>query len=385
MRKYSLSFLKRGNANLLFNCIREKGPLTRAELSRITGLTPSTVSYITSVLIDKGILIELGTEKTNRVGKKGILLDINYDKFLFIGYDVGSAFTRIAVCNGRSEILTIKRLKTQRGEKLIQQITDNILKVISDFKITGIGMAFPGHVDPENKTVIRSHNLNLKSANITQIVEEKFGIPTFIDHNVAIMARAKMFLNPSSKENFVMINLGLGVGAAFVHEGKIYRGKNFVAPEVGHLLVNPNGRRCNCGKIGCLETEASSAAIVKNYEELSGVEVLDKLNSKYVYGLAKEGDESAIKAFQRAGKYLGIAVGNLVNILNPAVVYIAGGVSGGWEFIKDTFWEFYKENTFYASKDIPVKLLPMKEEITAVGAAAYAFEKYIRSEIIRKV
>ncbi len=385
MRKYSLSFLKRGNANLLFNCIREKGPLTRAELSRITGLTPSTVSYITSVLIDKGILIELGTEKTNRVGKKGILLDINYDKFLFIGYDVGSAFTRIAVCNGRSEILTIKRLKTQRGEKLIQQITDNILKVISDFKITGIGMAFPGHVDPENKTVIRSHNLNLKSANITQIVEEKFGIPTFIDHNVAIMARAKMFLNPSSKENFVMINLGLGVGAAFVHEGKIYRGKNFVAPEVGHLLVNPNGRRCNCGKIGCLETEASSAAIVKNYEELSGVEVLDKSNSKYVYGLAKEGDESAIKAFQRAGKYLGIAVGNLVNILNPAVVYIAGGVSGGWEFIKDTFWEFYKENTFYASKDIPVKLLPMKEEITAVGAAAYAFEKYIRSEIIRKV
>jgi len=385
VRKYSLSFLKRGNANLLFNCIREKGPLTRAELSRITGLTPSTVSYITSVLIDKGILIELGTEKTNRVGKKGILLDINYDKFLFIGYDVGSAFTRIAVCNGRSEILTIKRLKTQRGEKLIQQITDNILKVISDFKITGIGMAFPGHVDPENKTVIRSHNLNLKSANITQIVEEKFGIPTFIDHNVAIMARAKMFLNPSSKENFVMINLGLGVGAAFVHEGKIYRGKNFVAPEVGHLLVNPNGRRCNCGKIGCLETEASSAAIVKNYEELSGVEVLDKSNSKYVYGLAKEGDESAIKAFQRAGKYLGIAVGNLVNILNPAVVYIAGGVSGGWEFIKDTFWEFYKENTFYASKDIPVKLLPMKEEITAVGAAAYAFEKYIRSEIIRKV
>ncbi len=385
MRKYSLSFLKRGNANLLFNCIRERGPLTRAELSRITGLTPSTVSYITSVLIDKGILIELGAEKTNRVGKKGILLDINYDKFLFIGYDVGSAFSRIAVCNGKSEILTIKRLKTQRGEKLIQQITDNILKVISDFKVTGIGMAFPGHVDPENKIVIRSHNLNLKSANIIQIVEEKFGIPTFIDHNVAIMARAKMFLNPSSKENFVMINLGLGVGAAFVHEGKIYRGRNFVAPEVGHLLVNPNGRRCNCGKIGCLETEASSAAIVKNYEELSGVEVLDKSNSKYVYGLAKEGDESAIKAFQRAGKYLGIAVGNLVNILNPAVVYIAGGVSGGWEFIKDTFWEFYKENTFYASKDIPVKLLPMKEEITAVGAAAYAFEKYIRSEIIRKV
>lgn len=385
MHKYSLSFLKRGNANLLFNCIREKGPLTRAELSRITGLTPSTVSYITSVLIDKGILIELGAEKTSRVGKKGILLDINYDRFLFIGYDVGSAFSRVAVCNGRSEILTLRRLKTQRGEKLIKQITENILRIVSDFKITGIGMAFPGHVDPEKKIVIRSHNLNLKSANITQIVEEKFGIPTFIDHNVAIMARAKMFLNPSPNENFVMINLGLGVGAAFVHEGKIYRGKNFVAPEVGHLLVNPNGRKCNCGKIGCLETEASSAAIVKNYEELSGTEVLEKFNSEYIYELAKGGDENAIKAFQRAGKYLGIAIGNLVNILNPTVVYIAGGVSESWEFIKDTFFEFYKENTFYASKDTLVKLFPMREEITAVGAAAYAFEKYIRSEIMKKV
>jgi glucokinase len=101
-----------------------------------------------------------------------------------------------------------------------------------------------------------------------------------------------------------------------------------------------------------------------------------------VYELAKKGDENAIKAFERAGKYLGIGIATLVNILNPEKVYIAGGVSNGWEFLKDSTEQSYNQHIFYANKDVNVEVSSIGEYITACGAATYAFEKYVREELI---
>ncbi len=126
MKKASLSSLKENNAALIFQSLRIQGPMTRAEIARETRLMPSTVSYITNLLIHKKVLKEVGSEDVSRVGKKGILLDINYDDFLFIGYDVGSAYSRVIVSNGKGDILYSKRFVSEKNDKLLKQIYENI-------------------------------------------------------------------------------------------------------------------------------------------------------------------------------------------------------------------------------------------------------------------
>jgi len=384
MKKATLSSLKENNAALIFQSLRNKGPMTRAKIARETHLMPSTVSYITNFLINKNVLKEVGSEDVPRVGKKGILLDINYEEFLFIGYDVGSAYSRVIVSNGKGDILYSKRFVSEKNDKLLKQIHENIKTIKSKFNIIGIGMAFPGYIDPEKGVVIRAHNLDISNFEVKNLMKKEFDLPAYVDHNTIMMARSLISNNSNKEKDFCIINIGPGIGVGIVSNGKIFRGYKNAAGELGHVTVNPEGRNCNCGKKGCLETESSSKAIVRNYEEISGknLECEGNCESSLIYELAKKGDENAIKAFERAGKYLGIGIATLVNILNPEKVYIAGGVSNGWEFLKNSTKESYNQNIFYANKDVTVEVSSIGEYLTASGAATYAFEKYVREELI---
>ncbi|PNR96848.1 ROK family protein [Petrotoga sp. 9PWA.NaAc.5.4] len=386
MKKASLSSLKENNAALIFESLRINGPMTRANIARETNLMPSTVSYITNLLIRKNVLKEVGSEEVSRVGKKGVLLDINYEDFLFLGYDVGSAYSRVIVSNGKGDILYSKRFKSEKNNLLLKQINENIQVVVGKFNIKGIGMAFPGYIDYERGVVRRSHNLDIENFEVKKIMKKEFKLPAYVDHNTIMMARSLISNNSYKEKDFCVINIGPGIGVGIVGDGKILRGYRNAAGELGHITVNSDGRKCNCGKKGCLETESSSKAIVKTYEELSGKELNCEGNcdSSIVYKLAENGDENAIRTFERAGYYLGIGIASLVNILNPEKVYIAGGVSYGWKYLKTSVERSYRENIFYANREVKLELPSIGEYITASGAATFAFEKYIKEELISK-
>lgn len=386
MKKASLSSLKENNAALIFEFLRINGPMTRANIARETNLMPSTVSYITNLLIGKNVLKEVGSEEVSRVGKKGVLLDINYEDFLFLGYDVGSAYSRVIVSNGKGDILYSKRFKSEKNNLLLKQINENIQVVVGKFNIKGIGMAFPGYIDYERGVVRRAHNLDIENFEVKKIMKKEFKLPAYVDHNTIMMARSLISNNSHKEKDFCIINIGPGIGVGIVDDGKILRGYRNAAGELGHITVNSDGRKCNCGKKGCLETESSSKAIVKTYEELSGEELNCEGNcdSSIVYKLAENGDENAIRSFERAGYYLGIGIASLVNILNPEKVYIAGGVSYGWKYLKTSVERSYRENIFYANREVKLELPSIGEYITASGAATFAFEKYIKEELISK-
>ncbi|HOB16651.1 MAG TPA: ROK family transcriptional regulator [Defluviitoga sp.] len=384
MKKASLSSLKENNAALIFECLRNNGPMTRANIARQTNLMPSTVSYITNFLIQKKVIKEIGSEEVERVGKKGVLLDVNYDDFLFIGYDVGTAYSRAIVSDGKGDLYYSKKFRTKTGDELLQQIFDNIKIITDKYDVIGMGMAFPGFVDYERGVVIRAHNLGIKNLEIKKILKKEFNLTAYIDHNTIMMARDLLINNSSKEKDFVVVNIGPGIGVGIVSNEKIIRGYKNAAGELGHVTVNPEGRMCNCGKKGCLETESSSKGIVRNYAELSGknFECEEECESSVIYQLAKKGDQNAIKAFERAGHYLGIGISTVVNILNPEKVYIAGGVAYGWEFLKDAAEKSYNENIFYANNETKIEVSPIGDYITALGAATFAFEKYIKEEII---
>lgn len=386
MKKASLSSLKVNNALLIFESLRNNGPMSRANIARETRLMPSTVSYITSLLLEKKVLEEKGSEEVSRVGKKGVLLDINYEDFLFLGYDVGSAYSRVIVSNGKGDIQYSKRFKSEKNDSLLKQIHENIQTVNEKFNIKGIGMAFPGYVNPEKGIVVRAHNLDISNFDVKKVMKKEFNLPAYVDHNTIMMARNLISNNSHKEKDFCIINIGPGIGVGIVNDGKILRGYRNAAGELGHITINSDGRNCNCGKKGCLETESSSKAIVKTYEELSGENLNCEGNcdSSIVYKLAEDGNKKAIKAFERAGHYLGIGIASLVNILNPEKVYIAGGVSYGWKYLKNPVEKSYKENIFYANRDVKLELPSIGEYITALGASTFAFEKYIKEELISR-
>ena len=382
MKKASLAYIKEKNTRLIFRETKKNDRITRADLARLTELTPSTVSYITGVLLEKGILRESGTEDVGRTGRKGIMLEINYDDHLLLGYDVGSLNTKAVICNGRGDIIESKTMETVKGKGLQDQIETVIAELLKMYPaVKSVGMAFPGHVDFLSNNVVSSHNLGIQNFNANQFVEDRFGLPAHIDNNVSMMAKLIILNQKFSSENFVVVNLGPGIGSSIVFNNQILRGENNSAGEIGHLTVNHTGKMCTCGKRGCLETEASARAIVANYKSMSGRDDIGCNDSLAVFNLAMGGDPDARKAFERAGKYLGIALAHMVNILDPARVYICGGVSSAWELMERSTMEFFRRNAFYASVNTEITSSKLGPFGTAIGAALYAFEAYVNGQI----
>lgn len=378
IRKASLSTVKHNNYLLVFRCLWDWGPLTRAELSRKTELTPSSVTYITGSLLERGLIVDRGAESVGRVGRKGLKLEVNFDRFMVLGYDVGSAWSRVRVCDGRGCSREELRFPTARGEFLMRQIEETVESLCSRFSLSAAGFAFPGYVDKKGGVVVRAHNLGLENYSLARIMAERCGFPVFVDNNVAMMARSVLDDAMQRSRSLVIVNLGPGIGAAIVEKGRIFRGHNNAAGELGHVTVNHRGALCSCGRRGCLETESSARAIVRHYRDFSGKEwpAADD-DALEVFNRASGGDEAAIRVFERAGKFLGIALGHLVSLLNPERVYVAGGVAGAWEFMKARVQSSFEKNCFYASRDTKIIPSPLGENITVLGAARFAFREYI--------
>jgi predicted NBD/HSP70 family sugar kinase len=188
-----------------------------------------------------------------------------------------------------------------------------------------------GLIDAENGCCIDSWMMNWKKVEISRPLEERLGLPVFLDNDINCLAvYEKLFGQGQPYHHFLVVAVGHGVGLGIVINGDVYRGAFGGAGEFGHTAVTTEGRPCECGNSGCLETYISDAGIVKNYLEYirSSTYSLEmgvqELTIRQVVELAKNGDEAATAAFQRAGILLGVSLANLVNIFNPECVVLSG-------------------------------------------------------------
>ena len=310
-----------------------------------------------------------------------------------IGIDLGGTTVKFAVLNQQGEVQTKWSIDTDisnNGENIIPDMITSIKQqlevhelAIEDF--IGIGMGSPGTVNRTEGTVIGAYNLNWKNSQlIRQQIEVAFGLPFFIDNDANVAALGEQWVGAGNNEpDVAFITLGTGVGGGLISDGNLLHGAMDAAGEIGHLTSEPNGYECTCGKRGCLEQYTSATGIVRMAREIAAAFEDDSsklkchivnehpVDAKLVFDLAKEGDTLANKVVDRAAVYLGIALGNVANLLNPTTIVLGGGVSKSGQFLADKVAKEIQSFLFPTIREVTkVKIAELGNDAGVIGAAS---------------
>lgn len=317
-------------------------------------------------------------------------------KKIVLATDLGGTNLRMAAIADDGEILYRTKHQTPRTE-----LVDDVISAISEVarksmdavaemgKVIAIAAAVPGIVNSEEGIIYKAPNLSaLDGFRISQALKGRLGLKCFLENDANAAAVGENWLGASKGfKNSICVTLGTGVGGGIIIGGKVLRGVDGTAAEIGHICVEPFGEPCGCGSRGCVEQYASATAIVRQTRELSSQypksPLRDKVNltSLEIYEAGKKGDELALEIFRKQGFYLGIVLAGLINVLNPEVIVIGGGAAAGWDlFITQT--EMQIEQRAYKEPGERAKLVRAKlcDDAGILGVARLAF-----SNVAKKV
>lgn len=313
-----------------------------------------------------------------------------------IGIDLGGTTAKFAILTEAGDIQQKWSIKTNimdEGMHIVPEIIASINHHLDLYGMTsadflGIGMGTPGTVNREEGTVIGAYNLNWKTLQaIKEPIETALNIPFALDNDANVAALGERWKGAGNNSPDVsFMTLGTGVGGGLIAEGNLIHGVAGAAGEVGHITVEPNGFDCTCGKKGCLETVASATGVVRLAwtlaEEFAGASVLkqmidngDDVSSKDVFDLAKKDDRFALIVVDKVCFYLGLACGNIGNMLNPSDIVIGGGVSAAGDFLLERVQEYFEQFTFpQVHNSTKIKLAQLGNEAGVIGAASLALQ-----------
>lgn len=310
---------------------------------------------------------------------------------MFVGVDLGGTNIAVGIVDELGQLKIQKSRPTQRERKhgeIIGDIIELINEVIndSDYKkqnIKAIGIGIPGLADSKTGNVIEIINLNWKNIPLREPMEKALGIPVFIDNDATLAGLAEYEAGAmKNKDSGVFMTLGTGVGGGIIIDGRIYTGHNGIGSEIGHMIVGENYYDCNCGRNGCLETFASSTALINytkklinegNIETMINEKIdgdIEKLNGKVIFHAAIIGDEIANKAVDRFAKYLSIGIMNIVSVIDPEIFVLGGGISKAGTFLLDKIRAEVLKNKYF--KTLPVGnivLAELSNDAGIIGAA----------------
>ena len=255
--------------------------------------------------------------------------------------------------------------------------------------IAAMSIAVPGTVSFDERRVITVPNLPcLEDFDLGPVLQETLQCPALIENDANAAAVGEKWLGAARHyQNIICITLGTGVGGGIILDGKLLRGVDGSAGEIGHISVDPfSGVRCKCGSEGCLEVYASGTGIVRMFtESLSGqalwtLQAEGALTAERLFAAAMNGDKLALNVFKRMGSYLGVGIANLVNLLNPEIVVIGGGVANGWELFEESMLRTFTGRSFPApAKRVKITRAECGDDAGLLGAAKLAFSSLLNS------
>jgi glucokinase-like ROK family protein len=383
----SFQLMKSLNKSLILNTIRLDGPISRAEIAKKTNLTPPTVTNLVGELLKSQLVVEsdLGTSTG---GRKPIMLRINSSAFQVIGIDVGVSNIKVVAATLTAEIidsLLIPIPSKQNNDSFLDLLIKSIDKIMEKARlqkssIIGIGVGMHGLVDPLRGVGIYAPNLDLRQIPIREKLEESLQIPVSIENDVRAMALGESwFGHGQGVSDFVCINVGMGVGAGIIIDNKLFHGVSYTAGEFGHTTIDMEGPKCSCGNYGCLQTLIAGPAIALRAQKQirmgrkSQIQDLvngdDPITGELIYNAALQGDELAQEVLRDTGLYLGIGIANLINLLNPRMVIIGGGVSKSGEFLMKPLRETIEARALETPSSVStIKVAKLGDYATAIGA-----------------
>lgn len=309
---------------------------------------------------------------------------------LNIGIDIGGTNIGAGLLDEDLNIIYRIEIPTSKDRgydfvesQIISIIEDMISKASKlNHKIDSIGIGLPGIVDIEGNNVIYNANLNWNNVPLGKNLRDRFDIPINIENDATIAGIAESALGVmKGYSNSVFITLGTGVGGGIIINHKVYTGSHGLGSEIGHMIVGENFYDCNCGNNGCLETFISSTAVRRyvineiehgfiNTSILKNVNSIEEIDTKLIFECAELGDELSNKAVNRMAKYLAIGIANIINIIDPDIIAIGGGVAKAGDFFLDRVKDLLPRYILFKELDFgEIKLAKLGNDAGIIGAA----------------
>ncbi len=387
--------MRRMNNKTVIEVLRKNAPLSRANLSTITGLNRSTISSIITDMINNGWVKETNYQ-SEKIGRPGLQLELNPSGGFAVGLEIGVDFLLAVTVDFSAKIIWRKRIITNPNDGQVN-IQGKALDLTNEaFKegkkvssqALGIGIAIPGLVDVDNGVLKFAPNLRWSEVPLRLIWMQKFHVPVFIENEANAAALGEFYYGAAQGvDNFLYIAAGYGLGSGIVIDGKLLRGNKGYASEVGHMTCDPEGELCNCGKRGCYEVQIGPRAVitrVRNLIEKEGVKstILKKkddnptgFNYDAVVDAAKQKDKVALEALEDVGRELGIVVSNLVNIFDPKMVILGGALNYAKDYIQPVVKDVVKKNALQlCQEDLVITNSQLDQDASVMGVTGMILE-----------
>ena len=391
----SFELMKQLNVSAVLKVIRDNGSLSRADVAKITGLTPASVTNITKMLIEDEYLVECKVGQSSG-GRPPIMLELNPNARYVIGISIGVGMIDVVITNLSAEIILKKSIEINEERYDYDFVFKELVKLINEViecskiekeKILGAGVALHGIVNARTGMSIYSPYYGWKEINIKEALENELNLGVYVDNDVRAMALGESWFGITKDiSNFVTLNISNGIGAGIIINNKPYYGVDFSAGEIGHIVVEGDGDKCNCGNYGCLETVASNNNITKKAIKLiqQGTNSvlkelkadINQLTIEDISEAAKLEDELAISIIKEAARYIGIAITNLINILNPTSIVVVGEIFENTFYAIETLNEIVKNRGMkLSSENVRIIKSMLGRDAAVVGATTLVIQE----------
>ena len=390
MRRHGEFFSDR-NTLAVLNVLRQEHRISRADIARMTGLTPATVSSLVTRLQSSSI-VRISGFGESRGGRRPRLVEFFPDAFYLAGVDIGIGKAIALVTDLHGRIISRARITLESSdgrEKILRDVirmTRSVLERLGSGskKVKGIGLSFPGLIDADRGVALQLPALPLwRETPLVAAFRDEFKLPCCLENDAKAMALGEAWLGAGRGcKNIFATIIGRGIGGGIILNGELYRGRFSTSGEIGHMTVDPHGPLCSCGNYGCLEAMASgkaiAAAAIRAARKGGATRIVaeakgqvESITAEIVAAAARDGDELALKLVNEAAQYIGIGLAAVVNLLSPEMIIIGGGLSHIGDFFLRTIKETIAARAFTHGLTMPrIELSALGENASCLGAAA---------------
>ncbi len=397
--KADIDLIRRQNRHIVLDVLRTHGPMPRVELGRKTGLSPASITSITTQLIEEQAMLELNEvsmRDPSRRGRPTVRVDLNPKAANVVAMKISIDGIELALSDFSGNIFARKTIAlatynidpVKFGEEAVRSISNFLSQNnLAHKDVARIGIATQGVADSRGGVVAWSPAFKARNVPIVAPIQNALGIPSTLANDANMIAEGVM---ANDHRRYVgttaVVYMGYGVGMGLVIEGKVYHGSNGAAAEFGHMNHIPQGALCRCGRSGCLEAYAADYGILRSAEELPDdtMPLSSAVDASVMVALeaaARRGDAKAVAAYQKAGRAIGFGLARLIALLNPDRIVLAGPGTRALDLIEPALRAAIEEGVVdELRRDVKIETVPINKDMIITGTIGAAL-RHLDSEI----
>lgn len=392
-RKTDTEQIRAANRAEVISALRVYGPVARVDIGRITGLSPATVTAITSELAEHNIIQEVqAPRESSGRGRPRVMIDLNPDKASVLGLKLSINELRLMLGDLKGNIISEAVVAVRTLDQDAESLNAVLLKEAEHFLaqhpghqqlLVSAGIAIQGFVDAHQGNVVWSPALSVKHVNLTNHLQQHLGCPVELANDANCIAYAvQMQQQYVECRDFIVVMLGYGVGGSLIMNGELYTGHLGAAAEFGHTKYSHDGPQCACGKRGCIEAYVSDYALYRDASAIMNLPATDRRHPsekqmQKLTELARTGNEAARELFAQSGRVLGYGIANMLALMSPERVVVTGPGVRAYDLLEDGVREGIRNALVNElSSGTAIEHLPWSEDMTGKGIIALALKHF---------